>query len=184
MVAVDGRAHPPAAVTTSRFDSLFRAYYSQLYGLTYRLLGDRQEAEDVVQEAFLKLSEAAVIERPGEEVRAWLRRVCLNAGHNRTRSRLRAGQRLERAGRLAERSETGALDPLPAVLREEEQRAVRRALATLPDRQRSCLLLRHSGHSYAEIASTMGMPIGSVGVLLARAEKAFRATYENQGSDQ
>lgn len=185
MVAVDERARPPAEVVAgSRFDRLFRAYYSQLYGLAYRLLGDRHEAEDVVQEAFLKLSEAAVIERPDEEVRAWLRRVCLNAGHNRTRSRVRAGQHLDRAGRLTERSAPGMLEPLPAVRREEEQRAVRRALAALPDRQRSCLLLRHSGHSYAEIASTLGLAIGSVGVLLARAEKAFRATYENQENER
>jgi RNA polymerase sigma factor (sigma-70 family) len=58
--------------------------------------------------------------------------------------------------------------------------AVRRALAEVPERQRECLLLRHSGYSYAEIAETLGIAIGSVGVLLARAEHAFRTTYRRQ----
>jgi DNA-directed RNA polymerase specialized sigma24 family protein len=48
----------------------------------------------------------------------------------------------------------------------------------LPERQRNCLLLRHSGYSYAEIAATVGIAAGSVGVLLARGERAFREIYE------
>jgi RNA polymerase sigma factor (sigma-70 family) len=66
------------------------------------------------------------------------------------------------------------------VLRQEEQAEVRRALAGLPERQRACLLLRHSGYAYAEIAETLGIALGSVGVLLARAEAAFRLTYRRQ----
>jgi RNA polymerase sigma-70 factor (ECF subfamily) len=63
------------------------------------------------------------------------------------------------------------------VLRAEEQRAVRRALAALPERQRACLLLRHAGFSYAEVAATLDLAVGSVGVLLARGERAFRDAY-------
>lgn len=184
MVIVDEQVWPPATATGDRFDQLFRACYGQLYALTYRLLGDRHEAEDVVQEAFLALSGAAVLTRPDEEVRAWLRRVCLNAGHNRIRGHLRAVKHLERAGRLAEADRSDSPEPLPAVLRDEEQQAVRRALATLPDRQRACLLLRHSGHSYAEIAATLEIAVGSVGVLLARGEKTFRTNYVNQETDR
>jgi len=58
--------------------------------------------------------------------------------------------------------------------------AVRRALAEVPERQRECLLLRHSGYSYAEIAATLDLAVGSVGVLLARAEHTFRTTYRRQ----
>ncbi len=184
MVIVDDRTRPPVEVAGDRFDQLFCAHYGGLYGLTYRLLGDRHEAEDVVQEAFLALSGAAVLGRPDDEVRAWLRRVCLNAGHNRLRSRSRAVKHLDRAGRLAAIDETAWCEPLPVLLRDEERQAVRRALAALPDRQRACLLLRHSGHSYAEIAATLDLAIGSVGVLLARAEKAFRKNYPNQESDR
>jgi len=162
-----------------RFAALFRERYRELYGLGYRLLGDHGEAEDVVQETFLKLDGHPVLERPDEEVAAFLRRVCLNTAYNRLRGRRRSTARLERAGR-AERAddETDAqATPLLDVLRAEQQQAVRRALASLPERQRACLLLRHAGYSYAEIAATLDLAVGSVGVLLARGERAFREAY-------
>ncbi len=65
----------------------------------------------------------------------------------------------------------------------EEQEAVRAALSRIPERQRDCLLLRHAGYSYLEIAATLGVAVSSVGVLLARAEQAFRATYQEDTHD-
>jgi RNA polymerase sigma-70 factor, ECF subfamily len=162
-----------------RFTEVFRDRYRELHGLAYRLLGDHGEAEDVAQETFLRLDGQAVLDRPDDEVAAWLRRVCLNTAYNRLRGRRRTTARLERAGR-AERAddETDAqATPLLDVLRAEQQQAVRRALASLPERQRACLLLRHAGYSYAEIAATLDLAVGSVGVLLARGERAFREAY-------
>jgi RNA polymerase sigma-70 factor, ECF subfamily len=168
-----------AADVRDRFEAVFRARYGELYSLSYRLLGDHGEAEDVVQETFLKLDGEPVLGRPVEEVAAWLRRVCLNATYNRMRGRRRATARLDRAGRMErvdEEAEVGG-GPLLDVLRAEQQRAVRQALASLPQRQRACLLLRHAGYSYAEIAATLDLAVGSVGVLLARGERAFRDAY-------
>jgi RNA polymerase sigma factor (sigma-70 family) len=71
-------------------------------------------------------------------------------------------------------------EPLDDVLLHEQQDAVRRALASLAPNQRDCLLLRHSGYSYAEIAATLEISPGSVGVFLARGERAFRSTYQTQ----
>jgi RNA polymerase sigma-70 factor, ECF subfamily len=167
-----------AADVRDRFEAVFRARYGELYSLSYRLLGDHGEAEDVVQETFLKLDGEPVLGRPVEEVAAWLRRVCLNATYNRMRGLRRATARLDRAGRMErvdEEAEAGG--PLLDVLRAEQQRAVRQALASLPQRQRACLLLRHAGYSYAEIAATLDLAVGSVGVLLARGERAFRDAY-------
>jgi RNA polymerase sigma factor (sigma-70 family) len=117
--------------------------------------------------------------RPPDEVAAWLRRVCLNATYNRLRGQRRATARIDRVGRLerADDEAGGDQGPLFDVLRAEQQQAVRDALAALPERQRSCLLLRHTGFSYAEIAATLDLAVGSVGVLLARGERAFRAAY-------
>jgi RNA polymerase sigma-70 factor, ECF subfamily len=168
-----------------RFEALFRARYGELHALGYRLLGDHAEAEDVVQETFLKLDGHQVFDRPDEEVAAWLRRVCLNAAYNRLRGQRRATARLDRAGRL-ERMDDQAGDsdgPLLDVLRAEQQQAVRRALAALPERQRACVLLRHAGFSYAEIAATLDLAVGSVGVLLARGERAFRDAYLARDDD-
>jgi RNA polymerase sigma-70 factor (ECF subfamily) len=177
------RAVPEEVVTRTgsreRFVAVFRERYRDLYGLAYRLLGDHGEAEDVVQETFLRLDGHPVLERPDDEVAAWLRRVCLNTAYNRLRGQRRATARLDRAGR-AERAEDetdASAAPLMDVLRAEQQRAVRQALASLPERQRACLLLRHAGYTYAEIAATLDLAVGSVGVLLARGERAFREAY-------
>ncbi len=171
------QATEPAA----RFDSLFHDLYPRLYGLVYRGQGDRCDTEDVLQEAFLRLVAAPVLNRPDDEVAAWLRRVCLNLGANRRRDAFRARTRLERAGRLKLVVVADEGGPASQVLRREDQSEVRAALARLPERQRDCLALRHSGYAYAEIAATLGIAIGSVGGLLARAERAFRAFY--QGAD-
>jgi RNA polymerase sigma-70 factor (ECF subfamily) len=106
-------------------------------------------------------------------VGAWLRRVGLNLAFNRVRDARRHRQRLERAAHL----EPVAYEEPDRAEQGEEQASVRRALAELPDRQRECLLLRHSGYSYAEIAATLDIAVGSVGVLLSRAERAFGVIY-------
>ena len=167
---------------TSRFDALFAQLYADLFGLVYRVIGDRMETEDTLQEAFFKLADEPDLQaRPDGEVAAWLRRVGMNLAFNRLRSAKRARARLERVGRLeqtdAQPTDNELASPAGLVVRHEERAAVRRALAGVPERQRECLLLRHSGYSYAEIAASLGIAIGSVGVLLARAEHAFRAHY-------
>jgi RNA polymerase sigma factor (sigma-70 family) len=165
--------------TEERFDQLFRSYYPRLYGLVYRLLGDPAECDDTLQETFLKLAHSSILARPDDEVGAWLRRVCINQGVNRLRSQRRAQERVERSARLspADLRETG---PAEQVAQRELQREVRHALAVLPDRLRDTLLLRHSGYSYKEIADTLGIAIGSVGVFLVRAEAAFKVAYKEQ----
>jgi RNA polymerase sigma-70 factor (ECF subfamily) len=175
----------PAPAAQARFDEVFRSHYRQLHGLLFRLIGDRQEAEDVLQEVFIKLAGSDVLRKPDDEVRAWLRRVCLNTGHNRLRAGRRAEHHINRAGQLAVAGDsTGSPGPLDGVLLKEQQDAVRRALDTLPRNQRDCLLLRHSGYSYAEIAATLEISAGSVGVFLARGEHAFRISYETQEQDR
>jgi len=174
-------AESPTTQAT-RFDLLFARFYPELFGLVYRILGDRMETEDTLQDAFLKLSDEPTLQdQPDEQVGAWLRRVGMHLAFNRLRSAKRATARLERVGRLAHTDqESDSTSPSSVVLRQEERAAVRRALAEVPERQRECLLLRHSGYSYAEIAETVGIAIGSVGVLLARAEHAFRTIYQRQ----
>jgi RNA polymerase sigma factor (sigma-70 family) len=176
---------PLTGSPATRFDTLFQRFCSELFGLVYRVLGDRMETEDTLQETFLKLSDDAELQaRPDGEVGAWLRRVAINLAFNRLRSAKRARARLERVGRLdrsdEEPTDNEMLGPAGVLIRTEEQAAVRQALAEVSERQRDCLLLRHSGYSYAEIALTLGIAVGSVGVLLARAEHAFRATYRRQ----
>ncbi len=69
-------------------------------------------------------------------------------------------------------------DPQDEYLRREDRARVQAALARLPERQGKLLLLRHSGLSYAEVAMALDVAPGSVGTLLARAERAFLAAYQ------
>jgi RNA polymerase sigma-70 factor (ECF subfamily) len=169
------RAIAPGPVV-ARLDDLVEQVGGRLFGLAYRLLGNAADAEDVVQEAFIKVSADPVLARPVDEIAAWLRRVCLNLAANRIRAATRERARLLRSAEL-ERPSRMTEDPSDSVTRDETRDDVRLVLGLLPERQRDCLLLRHSGHSYAEIAATLGIAIGSVGVLLARAERAFRLHF-------
>jgi RNA polymerase sigma-70 factor (ECF subfamily) len=164
-----GRAGEP-------FDRVFRSRYAEIVRLCTRILGDHTEAEDAAQEAFGRLADHEMLAQPDEEIAAWLRRVAMNASFNRLRTRRRRHDRERRSHALPPTADTD--QPLSAALIREEQQAVREILAELPERQRTCLLLRHSGYSYREIAATTGLAVGSVGVVLARAERAFRTHYE------
>jgi RNA polymerase sigma-70 factor, ECF subfamily len=161
-----------------RFEQVFQRAYPRLVGLAWRVVGDRAIAEDVAQEALARLVDAAILQRPDTEIDAWLTRVCLNRASNALRSRRRTSSREDRVGRRDAVVEDG--DPAGEVVAGEDRDAVREALAQLPDRQRAVLVLRHSGYRYAEIAVAVGIAPGSVGTLLARAERSFRRTFALQ----
>ncbi len=153
-----------------RLESIIRSARGSLLALVRRVV-DPSEAEDVVQEAFVRLTGDAVLERPDSEVTAWLRRTSLNLAFNRARDVSRWRARTERA-ELPEPT-----DPAVEAVRSDERAGVRVVLDQLPEKQRSCLLLRHAGYSYAEIAETLGIAPGSVGTTLARSERAFKDLY-------
>jgi len=154
------------------FETLFVRHYAAVYRVLYGIAGAREPAEDLVQETFLKL-----YHRPppaDHPLRAWLCRVALNLGRNALRSGRRDAARAERVAV----NEAAADDPSAAAERSEARDLVRSALAALPERQARLLLLRHAGLSYAELAAVLDIAPGSVGTLLARAERAFIIAYE------
>lgn len=155
------------------FEMLFLRHYERVYRVAYNLVGSREEAEDLVQETFLTLYNTPPERTTDQGVVAWLCRIALNRGYNVLRSTRRAQQRMERVGMMEMLVESD--DPHVLALRAEERAFVRSLLARLPERQSKILLLRYAGLSYTEIAATLGIAPGSVGTLLARAERAFLA---------
>jgi RNA polymerase sigma-70 factor (ECF subfamily) len=156
------------------FDALFQRHYERVYRVVYNLVGSREEAEDLAQETFLALYHTPPSLKDNEGgLAAWLCRVALNRGYNTLRSNRRAQQRMERLGEPLSGMEGS--DPYSMAVRAEERAYVQAILAQLPERQSKLLLLRYAGLSYAEIAATLGIAPGSVGTLLARAERAFLA---------
>ena len=158
------------------FEALFARHYAGVFGVVIRIVGAHEEAEEVVQDTFLKLYHRPLADDDDTNVRGWLYRVATNAAFNSVRSRRR---RLGWLRRLAGRADHHADDdPLDLVARRDEATIVRAHLARLPERQRAVLVLRSSGMSYAEVAGIVGVSTNSVGTLLARAERAFRNSYE------
>ncbi len=164
---------------TASFESVFYQHYDRVYGLLFRLVGSRGEAEDLTQEVFLKLYDHAYRKRlfgrnREHNIGAWLYRVATNTGYNAIRGRQR----------LWQRNTELVPDPQgsPAAEKEAERRemetAVRRTLAQLQPRQVQLLLMRQMEFSYADCAAAIGVAPSSVGTLLARAAKAFREAYE------
>jgi RNA polymerase sigma-70 factor (ECF subfamily) len=165
------RTHRPR--DASRFEQMFRAQYTPVRRLLYRMLGDDDEADDVAQETFLALYTHPHAQLDDDATRAWIFRVALNRGYNALRSRKRAQARLPRLY-----SEEQSPDPEAEALRVEESQRVREALATLPERQAKLLVLRQQeGLKYAEIATILEVAAGSVGTLLVRAERAFELAW-------
>lgn len=162
------------------FEALFRRYYPTVYRAVYHLVASREEAEDLAQEALLVLyRQPPRLSEAGDSLAAWLCRVALNRGYNNLRATRRARQRAERFGQGASVG-SDSHDPHTAAVRAEEQSHVRATLDQLAPRQRQLLLLRYAGLSYAEIAAALGIAPGSVGTLLARAERAFASAYTEQ----
>jgi RNA polymerase sigma-70 factor (ECF subfamily) len=163
------------------FEVLFFRHYDRVYGLLFRLLGNRTEAEDITQEVFLKLYRQPLRDRREHNVGGWLYRVATNMGYNHLRSTKR---RWGRNTLLVPDITDGAQQPVDKVVQNETKATVRAALATLPQRQTQLLLLRQMGLSYAELADACDIAPGSVGTLLSRAAQAFREAYEEQNGAQ
>lgn len=158
------------------FDTLFYRHYDRIYGLVFRLTGERAEAEDLAQEAFIRLHAALGAGRFRDttpNISAWLYRVALNLGYNALRSRRRMWQRNVHLLPVEQGDPSVESD----VARREERRLVREVLAELPERQAQLLILRQMGFSYAECAMVCDVAPGSVGTLLARAAESFRRVY-------
>ncbi|MFQ5576085.1 MAG: sigma-70 family RNA polymerase sigma factor [Anaerolineae bacterium] len=161
------------------FEALFLRHYDRVYGVLFRLFGNRADAEDVAQQVFLKLYHAPHrIRLRGNEVNlaGWLYRVAVNSGYNTLRSQKR---RRNWYLKLAHRRPPEPLhpDPADALADREEQARVRAVLATMKPRDAKLLLLRHSGLSYKELAAALNLAPGSIGSLLTRAERAFAHKY-------
>ena len=161
----------PAALTRSGsaddFERLFRAEYPRVVAVAHRVLGGLQEAEDVAQEVFLSFHRRHPAGAP--YAAAWLHRAAAHAALNVLR-----GERRRRRREIAQEDPAPFADPELEVMEAERRRAVREAMARLPEASATVLALRYSGLSYGEVAAAMGVGIGQVGTRLRRAEAALR----------
>lgn len=166
MYAAGDRA--AARVLAGRLLPRVLAYAARLLG------GDRAEAEDVAQEAMLRLWRMASGWRPGEaKVSTWLYRVVTNLCTDRRRG---AARRAQPMGDDLPDAADGAPGAEARMVQEARAAALDAALAALPDRQREAVVLRHiEGLSNPEIAGIMGIGVEAVESLTARGKRALAA---------
>lgn len=162
-----------ALALTRRVTPRILAYATRLLG------GDRAEAEDVAQEAMLRLWRMAPDWRQGEtKVATWCYRVATNLCIDRQRSRRRRGP----VG-LDDTPEPPAPGPDAEGRLQDAQRldALQAALASLPDRQRQAVVLRHiEGLANPEIAQILEIGVEAVESLTARGKRALAAALSGQ----
>ena len=155
-------------------ESAFLEHYTRVFGVLYRLVGERAEAEDLALETFWRLWERAPAR--AENLGGWLYRVALRLGYNALRAAKRRAQYETSAGREALDFDPPP-DPAQEAERAEAQGRVRAVLSRMPERDAQLLLLRHSGVAYKDLAAALNLAPNSIGTLLARAEQEFERLY-------
>jgi RNA polymerase sigma-70 factor (ECF subfamily) len=173
-----GRVKPESLSSTTRpdFEAVFQQHWPRLVALLFRLTGDRHEAEDLALEVFWRLHRTPSLRDGSQDPGGWLYRVATRLGYNALRSHKRRGHYEQAAAAQAASTST---QPPPEVQLEQrqERERVRSVLARMRPRSAQLLILRYSGFTYAEMAAATGTASGSVGTLLARAEKEFERLY-------
>jgi RNA polymerase sigma-70 factor, ECF subfamily len=155
------------------FAALIVAYQQPVGGYLWRLTGDRELAEDLTQETFLRAYRAIAATRPGLQLRSWLYRIATNLAYDHFRRQRRFGfvPLLPMHGVPQWEQTTGV----------DEADAVWRALARLRPGDRAALLLcALEGYSYREAAQVLGISPEAVRKQFGRAKQRFRRAYAEQ----
>jgi RNA polymerase sigma-70 factor (ECF subfamily) len=169
------------------FAELVERFHPRIFGSFVRQLGDRQDAEDLTQEVFLRLYRSRARYQPCAGFGTWIFHIAQNVARNALRSRRR--HPALRLGQLAEHADHGSLDTLLADRRDGPTRpierseligVVRAAVSSLAERQRAAVEL-HQFHdrSYAEVAEELDMTPKAAKSLLYRARNQLRETLSS-----
>jgi len=165
----------PLALPLSRFATdmceatyLYRELQKPLLRYLVCLGLSRDEAQDVVQDAFVSLQRHLAANGSRESIKSWLYRVAHNQARNRQKSYARRfGAPLDAGVEAIPDEET----PERKVLAKEKFERLERAMLTLSESERECLLLRAGGLRYREIGEVLGMATSTVGDTVERAIK-------------
>jgi len=159
------------------FNDLVTAYQDHLYALVVRMVPDRDQAADAVQEAFFSAYRNLHAFRGGS-VRSWLSRICVNAAMDAQRAKKRRPVQPypEFEDESWQPPAGEEADPVRIALTSERSRVLRDALARITDDQRAAIVLFDvEGYDYAEIADMTGVSLGTVKSRIHRGRLAMRA---------
>src|SRR5437867_4071566 len=154
-------------------ERLFRTYHDPLVRYLTRRLGDRDWAEEVAQETFVR----ALRQKELHNERAWLFAVATNLVRDEARKDVRRRRHLELLREEA-KAESVVEPPDTEIERAQERALARRAIDALNERDREALLMREEGLDYNEIAEALELSVASVGTTLSRARRRLVEVYE------
>ncbi len=166
----------------SAFNDLVELYQDQLFALVARMVPDRDQASDAVQEAFFSAYRNLAGFRGGS-VKSWLNRICVNAAMDAQRARKRRPvQPYPEFEDDSWQPPTGEeADPERIVLTAERSHVLNSALARITDDQRDAIVLFDvQGYDYAEIAEMTGVSLGTVKSRIHRGRLALRGLLEDR----
>jgi len=170
------------------FRELVRRYERPVFSLIFRMVRDREMAEDLAQDTFIKVLNNIDRYRPEFKLSSWLFKIANNVTIDHLRRRQLATVSLDGSPHAATAAEAQAtsLDvesrgqsALEAIESRELGGAIEEAIGRLRPEYRSCILLRHvEGRSYEEIAATLDLPLGTVKTYIHRARHELREALE------
>jgi RNA polymerase sigma-70 factor, ECF subfamily len=170
------------------FRELVRRYERPVFSLIFRMVRDRELAEDLAQDTFIKVLNNIDRYRPEFKLSSWLFKIANNVTIDHLRKRQLATVSLDGSphAQTAAEAQATSLDveskgesALEAIESRELGSAIERAIGKLRPEYRSCILLRHvEGRSYEEIAATLDLPLGTVKTYIHRARHELREALE------
>lgn len=173
------------------FGDLVRAYSASLVTLALRIVRDGDEAEDVAQEAFIKAHDALRRYDAIYPFRVWLVRITYNTAIDHLRRRRGGTLSLDAPRRVGgdeiewELVDASAAGPDEGVAARDQREMLDRAIGQLPPTLRAAIVLRHvEDLSYEEIASTLGIPLGTVKIRIHRGREALAKILRREMGDE
>lgn len=175
-------------------EALIDAYSHRLYGFLFRLTGHRDDADDLLQEVFVRVVRTIEKYKDDGRFEAWLFRIAMNLARDRIRRARRSplvpdaesaeGDWDGRDSRPTMRAIEEANGPVESAEMSEEVDRLQVALGQLNQAEREVIMLRHfSGLSFNEIAETMGTPLGTALARGHRGLKRLRQILEPEGAN-
>ncbi|HXT18554.1 MAG TPA: sigma-70 family RNA polymerase sigma factor [Gemmatimonadaceae bacterium] len=175
------------------FRELIRRYERPVFSLIYRMVRDRELAEDLAQDTFIKVLNHIDRYRPEFKLSSWLFKIANNVAIDHLRRRTLDTVSIDGSphAQTADAIEATSIDVVgdrESALDELEARemgaSIERAIASLRPEYRSCIMLRHvEGRSYEEIAATLDLPLGTVKTYIHRARHELRRALEHLRAD-
>ena len=189
-------AHDTGQIINPAFDNLYKKYQNAVFGFAYYLAQNRGDAEDLFQEAWLRIAKKLPDEVNMQSIKAWIFTVVANLHRDELRKkRTRRLCFLQKAMSLEkENTMFPVLRDQPVSINPEEVnqtdmgRDIAHAMATLPDRQRRVFVLKEIAEfKQAEISDILGIPLGTVKSLMHRAVTRLRrelSKYNEKSNDK